>query len=125
LQPGVMLRIMRSYEAILVLSYRDALVREADVLSGGSNLILSKRHLFLKDQHSKSVASVSQILPLDWWRYRNLLTNTLLALRRLQSLAFGFGTSAYAEDRASLPHDGLLRRSRHRALQRRDLDGEA
>jgi hypothetical protein len=35
--------------------------------------------------------------------------NTLLALQRLQSLAFGFGTFAYAKDRASLPHDGLLK----------------
>jgi hypothetical protein len=36
-------------------------------------------------------------------------TNTLLSLQRLQSLAFGFGTSAHAEDRASSPHDGLLK----------------
>jgi hypothetical protein len=35
--------------------------------------------------------------------------NTLLALLRLQSLAFGFGTFAYAKDQASLPHDGLLK----------------
>ena len=35
--------------------------------------------------------------------------NTLVTLQRLHSLAFGFGTSAYAKDRASLPHDGLLK----------------
>jgi len=32
-------------------------------------------------------------------------------LLRLHSLAFGFGTFAYAKDRASLPHDGLLQES--------------
>jgi hypothetical protein len=37
--------------------------------------------------------------------------NTLISLQRLQSLAFGFGTFAYAKDRASSPHDGLLRES--------------
>jgi hypothetical protein len=36
-------------------------------------------------------------------------TNTLIALQRLHSLAFGFGTFAYAKDQASLPHDGLLK----------------
>ena len=48
------------------------------------------------------------------------LENTLIALQRLHSLAFGFGTFAYAtgqsrrkymsdKDRASSPHDGFLR----------------
>jgi hypothetical protein len=54
--------------------------------------------------------------PLGLVRCRNLHANQLPALQRLQSLAFDFGTSAYAEDRASLPLDGLLRRPRHRAL---------
>ena len=31
------------------------------------------------------------------------------SLQRLQSLAFGFGTFAYAKDQASLPLDGLLK----------------
>jgi hypothetical protein len=35
-----------------------------------------------------------------------------LSLLRRPSLAFGFGTFAYAKDRASLPHDGLFRRLR-------------
>ncbi len=39
--------------------------------------------------------------------------NTIIALQRLHSLAFGFGTFACAEDQASLPHDGLLRITRH------------
>ena len=34
-------------------------------------------------------------------------TNTLFAFQRLQSLAFGCGTFAYAKDQASLPLDGL------------------
>jgi mono/diheme cytochrome c family protein len=77
-----------------------------------------------------------------WHKCRSLHTNTLVTLLRLQllgltsppprtksveppllahrvgwlRLAFGFGTSAHAEDRASLPHDGLLRRLRHHAL---------
>ena len=33
--------------------------------------------------------------------------NTLFAFQRLQSLAFGCGTFAYAKDQASLPLDGL------------------
>lgn len=33
--------------------------------------------------------------------------NTLFALRRRPSLAFGYGTFAYAKDQASLPLDGL------------------
>ena len=37
--------------------------------------------------------------------------NTLITLLRLHSLAFGFGTFAYAKDRASSPHDGLLKES--------------
>ncbi|MBA4418441.1 MAG: hypothetical protein C0392_11130 [Syntrophus sp. (in: bacteria)] len=41
--------------------------------------------------------------------------NTLITLQRLQSLAFGFGTFADAKDQASLPHDGLLRKTRHHA----------
>jgi hypothetical protein len=35
--------------------------------------------------------------------------NTLFALQRLQSLPFGFGTFVYTKDRASSPHDGLLK----------------
>jgi|WetSurMetagenome_2_1015567.scaffolds.fasta_scaffold06977_6 hypothetical protein len=35
--------------------------------------------------------------------------NTLIALQRLQSLAFGCGTFAYAKDQASSPHNGLLK----------------
>ncbi len=41
--------------------------------------------------------------------YGSSYTNTLVPLQRLHSLAFGFGTFAYAKDRASLPHDGLLK----------------
>ena len=37
--------------------------------------------------------------------------NTLIPLQRLQSLASGFGTFAYAKYRASSPHDGLLQES--------------
>ena len=47
---------------------------------------------------------------------QNSILSQLLTLRRLHSLAFGFGTSAYAQDRASLPLDGLLRRPRHHTL---------
>jgi hypothetical protein len=54
-------------------------------------------------------------------RCRNLPANTLIPLQRLHSLAFGFGTSAYAEDRASSPHDGLLRRPRPHALRQISL----
>jgi len=42
--------------------------------------------------------------------------NALIALQRLHSLAFGFGTFAYAKDQASSPRDGLLRKTRHHAL---------
>jgi hypothetical protein len=35
--------------------------------------------------------------------------NTLIPLQRLQSLAFGFGTFAYAKDQASSPLDGFLK----------------
>jgi hypothetical protein len=38
------------------------------------------------------------------------------SLRRRPSLAFIFGTFAYAKDQASLLHDGLLRKTRHPAL---------
>jgi hypothetical protein len=37
------------------------------------------------------------------------------ALQRLYSLAFSCGTFAYAKDQASLPLDGLLRKTRHHA----------
>ncbi|OPY74363.1 MAG: hypothetical protein A4E63_00746 [Syntrophorhabdus sp. PtaU1.Bin050] len=40
---------------------------------------------------------------------RDIPANTLIALQRLHSLALGFGTFAYAKDRASLPYDGLLK----------------
>jgi len=40
---------------------------------------------------------------------RDIPTNTLTTLQRLHSLAFGFGTFAYAKDRGSSLHDGLLR----------------
>jgi hypothetical protein len=43
------------------------------------------------------------MLHLDRYGRRGLHTNTLIPLRRLHELAFGCGTSAYAEDRASLP----------------------
>jgi len=51
------------------------------------------------------------------------LSNTLISLQLLQSLAFGFGTFAYAKDRASSPLDGLFRggsiaRSVHEQLPR-------
>jgi len=46
--------------------------------------------------------------------------NTLITLLRLHSLAFGIGTFAYAKDRASSPHDGLLGKTRHCA---NDLSG--
>ncbi len=35
--------------------------------------------------------------------------NTFISLQRLHSLAFVFGTFAYAKDRASSSHDGLLK----------------
>jgi hypothetical protein len=44
----------------------------------------------------------------DWQGCGVILADTLLSLQRLQSLAFGFETSAYAEDRAFSPLDGLL-----------------
>jgi hypothetical protein len=37
------------------------------------------------------------------------------SLQRLKSLAFDFGTFAYAKGRASLSLDGLLRKTRHHA----------
>ena len=39
--------------------------------------------------------------------------NTLTSLQRRPSLAFNFGTFAYAKDQASLLHDGLLMKTRH------------
>ena len=43
--------------------------------------------------------------------------NTLITLQRLHSLAFGFKNFCLiAKDQASLPHDGLLERTRHHAL---------
>ena len=44
---------------------------------------------------------------------RKVIISQVLALQRLQSLAFGFGTFAYAKDQASSPLDGLLRKTRH------------
>jgi hypothetical protein len=38
------------------------------------------------------------------------------SLQRLYSLAFDFGTFAYAKDQASSPLDGLLGKARHHAL---------
>jgi hypothetical protein len=38
------------------------------------------------------------------------------SLQRLHSLALDFGTFAFAKDQASLPLDGLLRKTQHHAL---------
>ena len=51
----------------------------------------------------------------DNGRYPPIISQ-VLTLRRLHSLALGFGTFACAKDRASSPRDGLLKDNRPPAL---------
>jgi hypothetical protein len=51
----------------------------------------------------------TKIFHSDEHLYRAFPANTLFALQRRPSLAFGYGTFAYAKDQASLPLDGLLK----------------